>query len=736
VGDDTYVLADGSGSDTITELDGEGTDLIDFSAATVNVTVTKNADGTFALSSSSINLTFDSIESLAGGTGTNSLNFTAATEAVNVNLQAGRSSDFGILTGFKNIAGSAFADTLIGNNLANTISGGAGNDYIIGNGGADDLDGGAGIDQLAEFRDVSFVLTNTTLTATGTGITGSEVDTIANFEQVSLTGGASANTLDASGYKTLTNGTALSLLNHGAGVDLTAPTLQIKLRDNTALNINLAGSITVGDVLTKLNAANPARLSAAINAAGNAFVLTDLTANQTTGNITATASTVATALGLGVGSGATLTGAALSGNSVMLDGGSTIQLSVLNGGSGVRISDEPELELLGKESTTLLATLNQGLGIHPVAGADFRVTLTDGVVVDVDLGSATTLQGVLDAINAAGTAVQLNRLTAQIDPDNGQAILLRDSKSLGQDLKVTALNNSPAAFELGLLKTGAKGALLGNPLSDISNDLRVTLRDGTSFDIDLTGAATVQDVLDTLNAQFFGFTAGLNAAADGLVLRDATVGAGTFAVTALNGSFAAADLHLNVASVGGVINGGTLTPGTFRLDGRGDNDVLKGSDGDDTLIGGGGADAITGNGGLDLVVATADLNMTLTNTSLVVGAETTTLSGVEQARLTGGDSANTIDASAFSMGTVYLMGRGGDDILKGGTQDDFLSGGLGLDNIDGGGGVNTLVESGARAILTGTNLDLGEGTSEAVTVSLTGTVTSGTYRLTFCGKTT
>src|SRR5262249_28631287 len=63
------------------------------------------------------------------------------------------------------------------------------------------------------------------------------------------------------------------------------------------------------------------------------------------------------------------------------------------------------------------------------------------------------------------------------------------------------------------------------------------------------------------------------------------------------------------------------------------------------------------------------------------------------------------------------------------------------DKLDGGGGFNTEVETAdARFVLVGNStsatLDMGQGTDQVVTVSLTGTVTGGTFTLTYEGDTT
>ena len=79
-------------------------------------------------------------------------------------------------------------------------------------------------------------------------------------------------------------------------------------------------------------------------------------------------------------------------------------------------------------------------------------------------------------------------------------------------------------------------------------------------------------------------------------------------------------------------------------------------------------------------------------------------------------------------------------MLKGGGGDDFLTGGFGLDTIDGGGGVNTVVEVGAagdpRRHARQRDARPRGRHDEVVTISLTGSVTGGTFTLTFKGQST
>ncbi len=631
VGDDTYVIADGWGTDTISEGDDQdaGSDKIDFTAVATNVGVVLGSDGKFTLSGVGSSLVFENIERMAGGAGENSLDLSLSGEGVIVDLAGGTSSTFIELTGFRNVIGSRFVDNLVGNGLPNVLRGGEGDDLLVGGGGVDTLDGGAGIDTLVEFRDVNFLLTNAALTVTGSGISGSEVDVLSGFEKADLTGGASSNTIDASAF---------------------------------------SGSVT-------------------------------------------------------------------------LDGGSEIPLALLNSGNGVRRTDTEQFDLTG---ATLLSSLNQGSGVRRGAGADFRITLTDGSTVDVDItDSMTTVQQVLDAIVAAANAVKPNRLLAEIDEDTKNSLLLTDTLDFGNDMSVTALNNSFAAADLGILGDGEGDGFVGFTISDTSADVRITLADGTLLEIDLTGALTLEEVLSRINEEDPRLRARINAAGTGLILRETSIGSGQFRVESINGSSSAEDLGINGIGIAGVITGASIVgASSVRLDGRNDGDTLTGGPGDDTIIGGGGNDTIVGGAGKDTFVAVRDSNMVLRNGSLTYPAgdvATFSAGDIEQARLTGGFGANTLDASDFTLGSVTLDGLEGDDILKGGSGDDFLTGGTGLDNLDGGGGVNTVDEFAARALLVSTStvnstLDLAEGLNETVTISLTGNVIGGSFRITFRGQ--
>jgi Ca2+-binding RTX toxin-like protein len=119
-------------------------------------------------------------------------------------------------------------------------------------------------------------------------------------------------------------------------------------------------------------------------------------------------------------------------------------------------------------------------------------------------------------------------------------------------------------------------------------------------------------------------------------------------------------------------------------------DVINGGGGNDIVGGGIGADAMSGGAGIDTLMESADLDFTLTDSTLT-GNGSDTHNSFELAKITGGVSANTIDASTFT-GPTVLSGGPGNDVLTGGAGNDALKGSTGSDTISGGAGVDTLKE--------------------------------------------
>ncbi len=143
-------------------------------------------------------------DSLVGGGNGDWLSYLNSDAGVTINLQTGAASGGHAsgdrFSGFANILGSAFNDTLTGDGAVNTLYGGAGVDTIEGRGGADSLVGGGDGDWLSYASSGSGV--NVSL-LTGSGSGGdAQGDTFSGFQNIigsnsddTLTGDANANTI-------------------------------------------------------------------------------------------------------------------------------------------------------------------------------------------------------------------------------------------------------------------------------------------------------------------------------------------------------------------------------------------------------------------------------------------------------------------------------------------------------------------------------------------------------------
>lgn len=175
---------------------------------------------------------------------------------------------------------------------------------------------------------------------------------------------------------------------------------------------------------------------------------------------------------------------------------------------------------------TTLASLNGGTGIGSTAGTGLRIVNGSRTSI-VDLNGALTVQDLLNRIRAADPD-----LVAEVSPDGrGLAISSRLSGadfSIGENggsnatnLGIRTLNSSTL---LNRLNYGTGIALNQDPT------LTITRRDGSTAVVDLTGSATVQDVLNKINAvDPTHLVATLNAVGNGLSLTDDS-GAGVLSV--------------------------------------------------------------------------------------------------------------------------------------------------------------------------------------------------------------
>jgi flagellar hook-associated protein 3 FlgL len=215
-------------------------------------------------------------------------------------------------------------------------------------------------------------------------------------------------------------------------------------------------------------------------------------------------------------------GAIYSGNSDTLEVevGSTLTVPITRPGSEVFGTDmNPAVNI-----NTRLSELNGGTG---VALGSFNITDRAGNTAVINIGGSVTINNVLTQIN---TAVPALNVTASLNADNS-GLLITDttpSNNILQPLTVTEAGGT-SAQDLGILSVN-DGNIVGSDLnpvlaattliSDLDGGNGLTLGqidivNGTlSGTVDLSGAVTVQDVLDAINNfPLLPFPPGLNVTA-------------------------------------------------------------------------------------------------------------------------------------------------------------------------------------------------------------------------------
>ncbi|MGD8453435.1 MAG: flagellin [Phycisphaerae bacterium] len=294
---------------------------------------------------------------------------------------------------------------------------------------------------------------------------------------------------------------------------------------NEEAYIDLSGADTVGDVLDKLNADMPGNLVAALDdrgiTIGDALGAQPVTVRDLDGGQTARD------LGLAA------EGLMLAGAGSDLDPKVTLRTRVtdLAGGLGINVADSLTIRN-GSQSATL------------------------------DFSNAETVEDVLNLMNQADVGVW-----ARLASD-GRTIEVLNRIS-GSDLTIEE-NGGQLATALGL-RTLHGGTTLselndGRGVETIDGaDLRFVTADGSEIEVDVSGATTLAEVVDLINAQGGGaVTASLAATGNGLVITDQTAGAGTFRVERVNLSPALDGLGLDVTATGDTLAGRDVNP--LRVD--------------------------------------------------------------------------------------------------------------------------------------------------------------------------
>lgn len=179
-------------------------------------------------------------------------------------------------------------------------------------------------------------------------------------------------------------------------------------------------------------------------------------------------------------------------------------------------------------------------------------------VASLDIGIRVEIAGTGDRINFINELSGANMAISEVGGGNTATEL--GVRSLTGTTLLSDFNDGRGVSRI----TGSIDPITGLPDPTKDTDFRITVSNGTTFDVDLTeDTATVQDVIDLINAAAAGaglavpgdFEARLATDSNGIQMEDFTGGVGTFSIAALNGSHAIEHLGLDVAASGAVITG-------------------------------------------------------------------------------------------------------------------------------------------------------------------------------------
>lgn len=354
-----------------------------------------------------------------------------------------------------------------------------------------------------------------------------------------------SGTLTIASGGVVNDATLLDSLNGGNGIR--RGTLQITDRSGKSAEIDLSNVYIVDDVLTAINSSNAVSVTASTS--DGRLVITD-TSGGSTGNLTISevnGGHVAEDLGIG----------------------KSVDSSTLNGDDVFYITGDFTFD-----------QINDGNGIQRTKTApDIRISLSDDSVLEVNLDSAATLNGVIDAIN--NHEENGGRVSAALVDGHLQ---LNDLSGGGgtTSFKVEDINNASVTRQLGLNVDSADNKIDGRRLAaglnsvlvrnlnggsgiDQLGQLSLTDRTGTNATIDLSGADSLDQIINAINTAESSsgtklkLTAQINSNGTGIEIRDTSgATASKLVITDVGGSTIASQLGLSVNSAVTTVNSGSL----------------------------------------------------------------------------------------------------------------------------------------------------------------------------------
>ncbi len=758
-------IAGGAGADTL--QGGGGTDTLDYSASADAVAVnlaTGSATGGDAagdvfsgfanvIGSSGNDSFFGNgvANAFAGGAGTDLVSYAGSTAGVVLHLANGGTGGDAAgdsYSGIEHLQGSAYNDSITGDDNANILAGGAGSDTLMGGGGTDTLDysgSSAGV-----MVDLSIAGTQTASFGDAQG------DSISDFENV--WGGV--------GNNRLTGGASTALLRGGAGHDLitqgvaTSGTVTLDGGNGNDTLVKSVGGFGANIV----GGAGIDTLSYANSSWSSSGATVNLLTQTASGGMAAGDSVSGIENVVGTASDDTITGDA---NANRLSGGSgndTIDgdagadwisggagADTLNGGADDNtLSYDSNLARNGNFSSTVNWTTSSGVSIANGQADVNNATLMLSQGAELSLG--TTYFVSLDYVKTAGNAIRLgNSETIGTNIFYTSPTLANGAGSLA-----TSFTATQSQLSIGAQGSGFSGSIDNVFIAPLSTSLATnagfdtaagwTTYSGVSISggrVNASAAAMIvsQDmglvVGQTYSLTFnYSFTAGMNLrvansdinavrvvdtfnANDGNTSRTVTFTAtgsklsiqadsqfftgsiDNLYIRAVAPSSAAVNVNLLTGSTSGGDAEGDVISNFQNLEGTGSHDTLTGNGaanlitgnaGDDTLDGGAGDDMLDGGAGNDVLIGSAGADQLMGSSGTDTASYASATTGVQASLRT--PASNTGDAAGDSYTSI--------ENLAGSSNNDTLEGDANANTVDGGGGDDVILgANGGRDTLVG-----------------------------------
>ena len=564
---------------------GDGDDIVTTGSSSVAVT---GGNGNDRFISGAAADTYD------GGAGTDTIDYANSAAGVTVTLAlsaGGISSGPGgdTLRNIENIAGSAFADTLNGNNFDNFIQGMGGNDTLTGLGGNDTLDGGAGDDLVDGGAgadslsgglgdDVYYVDdagdTITELAGEGsdevrTAMASLSIAAFANVEMLTGTGNVDQSLTGNGGDNVIDGGLGADAMAGGDGNDS-------YVVDNVGDTVTELAGEGVDEIRTGLSAYSLQGLANVENLTATSNVNHDFRGNSGDNVITGAGGN--DTLRLQDGGNDLASGGA--GNDFFLLGTTLNALDGIDGGAGT-----DQLAIQGNYTLTLGSGLVNVESLIPLPGNDVRFG-------DSGTNFYSYVLTTVDANVAAGQrlTVDANRLRAGEDftfngaaETDGNFFLIGGN---GVDTLTGGAQSDTFLFgengQFGASDTVNGGPGGTNDQLGLRGNYTITFGANQLVSIESIALVSSQDTRFGPLGSVFSYN---------LTMNDGNVAAG----------------QLFTVDAAPLRSGETLTfsgaaelNGSYRVAGGAGNDSIIGGEQGDILIGRGGADTMKGGGGADV----------------------------------------------------------------------------------------------------------------------------------------